>query len=156
MIQLIPMVEEDFQAYLEKAIIEYGEEQARAGNWHPSEAQERSEKEYQHYLPNGLATENNTLYTIFDETCSEKLGMIWMAVFVDRAVPMSFIFDFHIYEAHRRKGYATQALAAIEEKAAGLGAGSIGLHVFAHNRAARALYEKAGYQINSVNMIKKL
>ena len=39
MIQLIPMGEEDFQDYLETAIQEYGEEQARAGNWHPSEAQ---------------------------------------------------------------------------------------------------------------------
>ena len=33
---------------------------------------------------------------------------------------------------------------------------SISLHVFGHNRVARALYEKLGYETTNVNMTEKL
>ncbi len=37
-----------------------------------------------------------------------------------------------------------------------LGIDKIELHVFAHNAAARALYEKAGYAISSLYMAKQV
>src|SRR5256885_13290165 len=42
----------------------------------------------------------------------------------------------------RRRGYAMQAMLRLEDEARGMGLGSIGLHVFGHNTAARPLYEK--------------
>ena len=53
-------------------------------------------------------------------------------------------------------GYGTQALRAVEERASELGAASVELHVFGHNPAARALYEKVGYETMSVVMAKRL
>ncbi len=61
-----------------------------------------------------------------------------------------------IYEDYRRRGYATQALRAIEEKARELGLNNIALHVFGHNDGARVLYEKVGYVVTDFIMAKDL
>ncbi|TSA15423.1 MAG: GNAT family N-acetyltransferase, partial [Betaproteobacteria bacterium] len=48
------------------------------------------------------------------------------------------------------------ALEALETRLSELGARSIGLNVFGYNHAARALYEKMGYQITGMGMVKQL
>jgi ribosomal protein S18 acetylase RimI-like enzyme len=45
---------------------------------------------------------------------------------------------------------------ALEALATDLGLRYLGLHVFAHNPGARQLYEKLGYTVRSLNMIKNL
>jgi RimJ/RimL family protein N-acetyltransferase len=37
-----------------------------------------------------------------------------------------------------------------------MGLQRLGLHVFAHNHGARALYESLGYAVASLNMLKPL
>ena len=37
-----------------------------------------------------------------------------------------------------------------------MGIGKVSLHVFGYNHAARALYEKMGYQITGIGMTKTL
>ena len=155
MVHLIPMTEGEFQLYLQTAVREYAEEHVKAGNWHPDDALEKSEKEFQSYLPDGLATLNQYLYTIEDESPA-KVGLIWLAAMNQGAQRFAFIYDFVIYASFRRKGYGQQALLAAEEKVKALGLDTISLHVFGHNRAAIALYEKAGYEITNLQMSKKL
>ena len=82
--------------------------------------------------------------------------MIWFAVDDKKTVPSSFIYDIRIQEEFRSRGYGTQALRALEEKVKELGVSKIGLHVFGHNHAARALYEKVGYEITGIQMTKKI
>src|SRR6266851_490585 len=65
-------------------------------------------------------------------------------------------FNIVIFEAFRRQRYGTQALQALEERARQLGLASISLHVFGHNHAARATYEKLGYATTNVMMRKML
>ena len=50
MIYLRPMLEKEYIPYLERSIIEYAEDKIKAGNWHPSEALERSRQEFQKLL----------------------------------------------------------------------------------------------------------
>ena len=50
-----------------------------------------------------------------------------------------------VAHAHRRAGVGTALLAAAEEWARGAGVTKLELHVFPHNEAAIALYEKADY-----------
>ena len=66
------------------------------------------------------------------------------------------IFDLEIYEPFRRKGFARQAMQELEGVARGMGLRQLGLHVFAHNRAAESLYEQLGYRVASLNMLKDL
>jgi ribosomal protein S18 acetylase RimI-like enzyme len=47
-------------------------------------------------------------------------------------------------------------LAELENVAREKGVEKIGLHVFGHNAAARALYQKVGYIETNVNMSKKI
>jgi len=82
--------------------------------------------------------------------------MIWLGRIMQGTKPAMFIYDFVIDEAHRRKGYGEQAMLAAEVQATALGYDTIALHVFGHNHAARALYEKLGYEITNINMAKKL
>jgi len=156
MVRLVPMNDAEYQPYLDISIREYAEEKVRAGNWQPEEALERSTKEFQQLLPEGVATKDTYLYDIEDEALGAKVGMIWLARLMQGTKPVMFIYDFRIDEAHWRKGYGEQAMLAAEVQAKALGYDTIALHVFGHNHAARALHEKLGYEITNINMAKKL
>ncbi|MBX7147367.1 MAG: GNAT family N-acetyltransferase [Alphaproteobacteria bacterium] len=56
----------------------------------------------------------------------------------------------------RLQGYATQVIEQAESKAKYLGAINIGLSVFSCNYGAQALYQKLGYNVTNINMIKSL
>jgi len=156
MLQLIPMSESEYQEYEKYSVTEYAGDKVASGNWHPDEALQRAEEEFRKELPKGLKTENQYFYTLVDETSGQKVGMIWFILELKRPIPVAFIFDFIIYEPFRRKGYGLKALKAVEKKADMMGAKRMELHVFAFNAAARALYEKAGYQVTNLNMAKRI
>ena len=156
MVQLIPMMESDLQIYLPNAIEEYAQEHVRAGNWHPSEALQKSEKEFQQLLPDGVASKDQHLFSIVDDTTGTKVGILWFAVRYRASHPYAFVYDFLIYKEFRRHGYGTQAFAVLEERVRELGLDSISLHVFGHNQPAIALYQAAGYEIADLIMTKQL
>lgn len=154
MVRLTPMTEETFRDYLAVSVGEYAAEKVRAGNWVESEALERSAQSYAELLPDGVATPDNYLYTILaGET---PVGELWFAVRQDGGHRAAFIYDFAINEAHRRQGYAAQALTALEPIVRDLGLDRISLHVFGHNQPAISLYQKVGYLATNINMTKML
>lgn len=67
-----------------------------------------------------------------------------------------YLYNFQIYEPFRRRGYATRALRASDDKARELGVNKISLHVFGHNHAAQDLYRKAGYDVTGVHMTRQV
>jgi ribosomal protein S18 acetylase RimI-like enzyme len=153
MIRLVPMTEDEFKRYLEKAIPEYADDNVRAGYWSEEEALERSRKSYEGLLPQGVRTENNYLFRIQLEESGEKIGMVWLKHEAPR--PHGFIYDIVLDKAQRGKGYGKQAMLALEELAKEMGLEAIGLHVFAYNAAAMKLYKGLGYKVTSQNMTKK-
>jgi ribosomal protein S18 acetylase RimI-like enzyme len=154
MSKLIPMTQPEYDEYLKHLIPDYAAENVRAGYWDESEALEKSRQQVESLLPQGLQTKDNYIYSLFDG--GHKVGMIWMKAEMNRPVKGGFIFDVIVDERFRGKGYGKQVMALIEEKARELELKSIGLHVFAHNTVAKNLYESIGYEISSLNMIKKL
>jgi ribosomal protein S18 acetylase RimI-like enzyme len=156
MVRLVPMTESEFEAYLARDTGEYAEENVKAGYWNAAEALDKSRAGYQRLLPNGLATQNHHIYTIEDIQSGEKVGMIWLAVDCESATPVGFIYNLHIDEQFRHRGFAMQAMLALEEKANELGLVTLRLHVFAHNDVARSLNEKLDYEVTSLNMAKRL
>ena len=148
------MTQPEFDAFLALAVPEYAADNVRAGYWDEAEALERSHKEFESLLPQGLQSENHFLYTVYDG--DSAVGLIWMRANMDRPTKSGFIFDIRIDEKFRGKGYGKQAMLLIEEKARELGLKSIGLHVFAVNTVERNLYESIGYEVGSLNMTKKL
>jgi ribosomal protein S18 acetylase RimI-like enzyme len=156
MVRLVPMTESEFQTYYEHAVQEYADEHVKAGNWAAEEALDNSRKEIDSLLQDGVASKDQYLFTIQDSDSGAKVGMIWFAVMQRGGMPFAFIYDFNIYGAFQRRGYATLALRALEEQVKALNINEIELHVFGHNHAARSLYEKSGYEVMDLRMIKKV
>lgn len=153
---LSPMGEERFANYRDGLARNYAEENVAAGRSLPDSALRESEEELRGVLSDGLATKGHFLYSIRDEASSEDVGSVWLSLPRPRTGPSVWIHDLVIHERFRRKGCGVKALRAVEEKARELGASSVGLHVFGHNRAARLLYEKAGFETTSIVMTRRL
>ena len=156
MLELIPMTEAEFTAYLAGAIKNYADEKVKAGNWPAEGALGSSKRDYLNLLPEGVASKDQHLFSLKDTDMGKTVGMIWFAVQEQAGQPTAFIYDFSVDEAFRGRGYGKAALVGLEQKVSVLGVTSISLHVFGHNRAAWALYEKLGYKVTNVNMTKRL
>ena len=151
MVKLEPIQQEEFERFLEREIRGYAEDHVRNGNWPAEGALERSRKEFERYLPDGIHSQDQYVYSIIDES-DNKIGVLWVQVKDQKA----FIFDFVVDEAFRGKGYGKQALAAMDEKLKSMNAESVSLHVFGDNIAAQELYKKVGFQITGIHMKKTL
>ena len=87
-----------------------------------------------------------------DESVPAEVGKLWIS---PRDSGRSlWIYYIIVHERFRRRGYASRILHLVENKAGELGAKRVELHVFGHNREARALYEKLGYTATSIVMAK--
>ncbi len=155
MIRLTKMNADDFRAYLERAIPDCAQSHVRAGNWAPEEALERSRKEFETLLPDGVDSPQHFVCTLLDAESGEEVGWLWYWINPQRPI-VSFIYDFEIFESFRRRGYGSQALAALEETVKPLGVKRIELHVFGNNTAARDLYKKSGFIESNVLMSKEV
>jgi ribosomal protein S18 acetylase RimI-like enzyme len=164
MITLEAISPAEYKTWLTQAIRDYADDKVSSGNWDASDALDRSAAEFHRLLPEGPATQDNFFFSLMapnakakegEEAAPVSVGVLWFAL-PPWKPPIAFIYDFLIYEPYRRQGFEEEALGALEEKVKALGLDTIGLHVFAHNTAARALYEKAGYAVTNINMAKKL
>ncbi len=117
---------------------------------------EKARAAHHRLLPDGLATKDHYLYAIQQAEGGAVVGSLWLMVNRDSARPTGFIYDLEISEAHRHQGYAREAMLALERLARQMGLRQLGLHVFVHNAAARALYESLGYTVGSLNLLKDL
>ena len=151
MIKLESLQQEDFERFLEREIRAYADDHVRNGNWPAEGAIERSRKEFETHLPDGIHTRDQYLWSLVDDAAN-KIGVLWVQVKDQKA----FIFDFVIDERFRGKGFGKQALTAMDEALKSMGAGSVALHVFGDNTVAQELYKKAGYQITGIHMKKSL
>lgn len=156
MVRLVPMTAQEFDAFLEHSIRDYAQERVRAGFWSEAEALARSRKEHRALLRDGLKTRFHHLYSIQETDAGQTVGVLWFFSDMDSSRGAAHIFDLEIHEPFRRKGYARQAMQELELIARGMGLRQLGLHVFAHNEKARALYESLGYNVASLNMLKEL
>ena len=153
MVRLTPMNESELQKFLDYMIPVYAKDKVDAGTWKAEEAQQFSTEAYARLLPDGLATKDQYLYLI-EEEGGTQIGFIWL--YVDPGKREAFLYEITLYEEWRGRGLGKDTMAALEEKAKELGARSVGLHVFAHNRRALALYEKSGYHATDITMKKYL
>jgi len=155
MLSLVPMSEAEFAAYLAHAVRDYADSHIRAGDVVPEEALSRAQKDYDELLPEGLRSKDDFLFTLTHDTLG-AVGIVWFELKERREVKSAYLYDIAIREDLRGRGYGRQALELLEVKLRELSVQSIGLNVFGYNHAARALYEKMGYQITGMGMKKML
>jgi len=146
--------EKDFDEYFKQAIIGYAKEKVASSNWTEEEALERAEKEFTYLLPNGEKTENHYIYSIIKD--HHKVGVIWLGQASPLRKTEGYIYDFVIFDEFQGKGFGKEAMKEIDQKAKEIGMNRIELHVFGHNKIARLLYEKIGYEITNIIMAKSI
>jgi ribosomal protein S18 acetylase RimI-like enzyme len=151
MIHFVLMNDDEYKNYLSSAITSYAEEKVISGNWSQEESISKAEEEYTRLLPKGVKTDNNFLYSILDD--DKAIGAIWLAQLSEEK---GYIYDINIVEKYQGFGYGKEAMKQIEKVGQKLGMKKIGLHVFGHNKVARGLYDKLGYQTTNVLMEKEI
>lgn len=156
MLNLRPMIPEEFVSYEEADAHQYAENMVKAGFWSPKGALSKAKETHAQILPHGLYTRDHFFFMIEDAHNKNAIGVIWL--FIDRQIdpPSGFIYDLLIYTPFRGKGLGRQAMLTLERKAQELGLASLTLHVFDDNAPAKALYTSLGYQVQSLNMRKIL
>lgn len=152
MITLQPMNEEEFKQYISYAIEDYAKDKIASGNWSEDEAIELSRESFERLLPKDEKTENNHLLSIFHNDI--LVGMIWISQKAPTNPSEGYIYDFVIFEQYQGQGYGKKAMKEAEIIAKELGMNKIVLNVFGHNKIARGLYEKMGYEITNITMAK--
>ena len=138
-VTLRPMTTE-FLAYRERLVTEYAQDIFGIGAFADlAAALDASEQSTRELLPDGPDTPGQHLWSAYDGDTA--VGILWIAV----DGPKAYIYDIEVHADQRRRGYGREILDAGALAARDLGAEVLGLNVFGHNDAARALYERAGY-----------
>jgi RimJ/RimL family protein N-acetyltransferase len=156
MVVFVQLNESEFAKWRESSVREYAADKVRAGNFDEEHSIEDSEKEHSSFLPDGLKTNGQYLYSVVDERDGRRVGTIWYGEIRDIRKDTIYIYDIHVDEWFRGRGYGTAALRLVEDRARELGKKRIALHVFAHNERARKLYEELGYRPTNITMAKNL
>ena len=152
---LRPMTEAEFSAWCDAIVPDYAAEKVKSGDWPESEALARSRESLDGLLPRGIDTPDNHLFAIVDAD-GESVGMLWFAIKERSGSRIAYVYNIAIDPRFRRQGHAERALDALGQEARRLGLAGIGLHVFGHNRGARALYEKLGFEATDITLFKPL
>jgi ribosomal protein S18 acetylase RimI-like enzyme len=166
---LRPMTEDAFVRFRENAVVRYAEENVAAGRWPAEGALARSAEAYERLLPQGLATPNQHLFSMHEGVAGAQaqgggagaeigaeIGVLWLAVTEHPGGRSGYVYEVEVWSEHRRRGHARGAFLALEALAREMGLADIGLHVFAHNHEAQALYRALGYEPTGINMQKRL
>jgi GNAT superfamily N-acetyltransferase len=141
-LELRPMTQEEFDAFLAGSTETYIAELAAAGMSEES-ARERGEQQMAELIPNGLDSPGQSFFLGWVR--DEPVGTLWLST--ER--PMAFVYEVEVDEAQRRRGYGEGIMTAGARWCREQGHPALGLNVFAHNPGARALYDKLGYRVTA-------
>jgi len=152
---LRPMTASEYADWVEQSITGYADDKVVSGQWTPEESLELARKELAELLPLGLETPGNSLFAVLDSQ-AVAVGMLWFGVKKRFGADIAYVFDIHIRPERQREGHAARAFLALEGVVRRLGLSGIALHVFGHNDAARALYDKLGFRPTNISLFKPI
>lgn len=155
------MTDREYEGFCRWSMEQQAQELMEECHLSRDEALREAAEELSQMLPDGLHTKDNFLMTILEADSGENVGFLWTIREETAGRKQSFLCDFAIWEAYRRKGYAFAALRLAEAQAAAAGCKESVLFVADRNVPARALYEKCGYRFlrqqgSGCYMIKQL
>lgn len=155
-VRLDPMTPAEFDEWLVEAIPSYAAEKAACGQWPADQALDRSAQAHRDLLPDGVSTVGHLLYTVRDADSGAAAGMLWVHYEAGPGCRDAYLYQIQIRQECRGRGLGSAALLALSAELAAAGVRALGLHVFAENTGARRLYERLGFQVTGVHMLKVL
>ena len=154
MIDLQPMSETEFEAFMQISMADHAAGQVKAGIWQADQAEANISGLRAKFLPQGLATPGHHFFNIQETASDGVVGGLWYML--DEEEGQIFVVDIQVDPDYRRRGYGEHAFLAMEVQARQLGVKTIGLHVFEHNTPARCMYQKLGYLGDGDSMSKRI
>ncbi len=156
MIELRKMNPQEFSDYMKFAVNNYAAEKQKGEGLSQDEALKVSKESYERQLPQGLETHDQFLFSVIEKATNQPVGILWFAKKLNGHKPYAFIYDIELKPQNRGKGLGKALISLMEDEVRRLGCLSVGLHVFGHNTAAIALYEKTGFHTTNRMMRKDL
>jgi len=128
-------------------------ERVRAGE-SLDQARQVARQQWELYLPGGQPAPGHRYHRVLE--AGRAVGWLWIGPSPLDREGAEWIFNLQIDEPEQGRGLGRLALALAEADARDHGASELGLNVFGHNEVALRLYESAGFQAASINMVKTL
>jgi ribosomal protein S18 acetylase RimI-like enzyme len=148
-VRLEPMTEHQYKPWRAEAQAHYAQSLAASGQ-PAQDAVLNAADTYAQLLPDEFATPDHHFWYAYDG--ARRVGCLWVKVTHDAA----FVYNVAVEPDVRRRGYGRAIMLAAERWCHDNALRSIGLHVFAHNTGARALYERLGFAETGRTMAKDL
>jgi ribosomal protein S18 acetylase RimI-like enzyme len=149
-VDLRVMTEAEYGDWRDSARAGYARSFVDSGILAEEKAYERADKDFAELLPDGVASDNQYLWTAWDG--DTPVGMLWVTILRDVGAPRAYIYDIEVRSEQRRRGYGRAILDRLAEWSRERGIDSIGLNVFGHNKGAVAMYEEAGFEVVAMQM----
>jgi GNAT superfamily N-acetyltransferase len=154
-VQLRPMRDEEFAAWLPLMRDSYAQAMVDDAGFLPDAAASQAEAQIEQLFPDGLRSAEQLVFVV--EADGEPVGELWLAERPDMSQrPCLFVYDVHIGDAHQGRGYGRAAMLLAEDEARRRGLDRVALNVFGRNEVARGLYRSLGYDELAVAMSKTL
>ena len=146
---------EEFSAFCDCVITDYGQDIAQKHDLSIEKAAVLAQEEFHNYFPDGVATLGHDVLCIeLDIEEPTTIGYLWCSN--KKSDLSAFIYFFYIEEQFRGKGYGKQALKQLDDWLLSSGATKVRLQVLAQNQRALELYQKSGFDTYSYVLSKKL
>jgi GNAT superfamily N-acetyltransferase len=147
------MRDEEYVAWLPQMRDGYAQAMIDDGGFPPESARSKAAADMEQLFPGDRPAEEQIVFVI--EADGEPVGELWLCERNDATgQPCLFVYDIHLGENARGRGYGKQAMLFAEEEAARRGLPRVALNVFGRNEVARSLYRSLGYEENAVAMSK--
>jgi ribosomal protein S18 acetylase RimI-like enzyme len=150
------MTSEEFTAWLPWAIDQYAREDMEHKRVEPDRARTNMSAFLGSALARGPRTEGHRISIVEDAATGERVGHTWWAVRDLDAGPAAWIYDVHIDEPHRGKGFGRGLMDAVEAQVREAGLARMELHVWVDNDPATSLYRSLGFVPAGMEMFKQL
>ena len=151
---LRPLRPDEYAAWHDLEIEEYARDIADNGDTPPDVARHKAVADMAEILPAGLDTPLHWMFVL--EAEGGPVGRLWFAEREIDGRRAMFIFDIHVDDAYRGRGFGRAAMLLTEREALARGIHRVELNVFGANSVARGLYQSLGYVDRSVRMARDL
>ena len=132
----------------------YAADMVEQGGMSEERAAAKAASDVELLFPNEVPSPQHSVYVI--EGDGEPVGTLWLTQRQETMEPCLFVYEVHVDERFRGRGYGRAAMLFAEEEAQRRGIDRVALNVFGGNAVARGLYRSLGYEENAVAMSKKL
>ncbi len=149
-VDLQPLSQTEFEKYVDTVTAGYAVELAESVGLSPEDAKNAAEAHIAQVLSAG--PESTSAFHFVDAEDGRAIGSAWLLTKQGDA----FLADLRISDEFRGQGYGTAAMKRLEAHLKERGYPAFRLHVYAQNAAARALYDKLGFEVVSLQMRKAL